>query len=390
MEDGRGHRLENRVPIERSYVSYRKRSGAKHTVAWILDKDNSRGVRLPSSRWYPGKRGKKTGCPSIVRSHLREMATGPSVHRREPWSRNTARSFRKRGRKATRTNRTNEKEAAVEERQPMFTWTVERVEDEETTTKKTKKKSAYRLVRLALIHSDPFYLENSSRKGRSISRNVLSIPSAELGDLGRPVDADSREKRSGRINGLHSNLVPILSTSGFRDQDIDLGPPNYFQDGDPCGPSAVSIEAIFGPFEKERGIVPGVQTLRIFWRRTPDRLVTLASPLETILHGFRGHVVRRRSCRPLSPDTEKIAVPNRCLASFRHCCINLASAINRGLADVLLDVFQLSVDIAHDGNYMSVCFIISCRVCYCFDTKFTKRSIHRCNQVRTVMTRVTV
>lgn len=47
------------------------------------------------------------------------------------------------------------------------------------------------------------------------------------------MDADSSEKkRSGRINGLHSNSVPILSASGFRDQDIDLGPPNYFQDGD--------------------------------------------------------------------------------------------------------------------------------------------------------------
>lgn len=92
-------------------------------------------------------------------------------------------------------------------------------------------------MRLALIHSDPFYLENSSRKGRSISRNALSVPSElESGDLGRPVDADSREKRSGRINGLSiQTQVPILSASVvFGARDIDLGPPNYFQDGDRC------------------------------------------------------------------------------------------------------------------------------------------------------------
>lgn len=54
--------------------------------------------------------------------------------------------------------------------------------------------------------------------------------------------------------GSIQTRVQILSKSGFRAQDIDLGPPNYFQDGDRRGPSTrLGIEAILGPRgERER------------------------------------------------------------------------------------------------------------------------------------------
>lgn len=70
------------------------------------------------------------------------------------------------------------------------------------------------------------------------------------GDLGRGplVDADSRNEARGRINGLHSNSRPDpISRVVFGARDIDLGPPNYFQDGDRCGLAWLPSLAIFGP-----------------------------------------------------------------------------------------------------------------------------------------------
>ena len=93
------------------------------------------------------------------------------------------------------------------------------------------------------------------------------------------MDADSREKRSGRINGASiQTRAPILSASVvFGTRDIDLGPPNYFQDGDRCirGPSTVSIEAIFGSLDWRGGqylvSLLSFQALRISWPPTDAR-----------------------------------------------------------------------------------------------------------------------
>lgn len=53
--------------------------------------------------------------------------------------------------------------------------------------------------------------------------------------------------------GSIQTRVQIVSKSGFRAQDIDLGPPNYFQDGDHRGPSTrLGIEAILGPRGERR------------------------------------------------------------------------------------------------------------------------------------------
>lgn len=132
------------------------------------DKDNSRDrSRLPSSS-VPRKARKKTGCPSIAQSHLLEMATGPPVGQRRgaPTEEQLCVARRE------PSQRNQEKETSVGEKSTDGTTT-----EDNSPRKKKKKKSTYRLVRLALIHSDPFYLENSSRKGRSISRNLLSVPS---------------------------------------------------------------------------------------------------------------------------------------------------------------------------------------------------------------------
>lgn len=107
---------------------------------------------------------------------------------------------------------------------------------------KRKKKSAYSAseTRLSLIHSDPFYLENSSRKGRPISRKVEEGGEREE-ERGRRGKGEGRElvekKHSGRYLGrtvnvliatrrrqrsdasmglLHSPSLPMLSPSGFR------------------------------------------------------------------------------------------------------------------------------------------------------------------------------
>lgn len=134
------------------------------------DKDNSRDrSQLPSSS-VPRKARKKTGCPSIARSHLLEMATGPAVGQRRgaPTEEQLCVARRE------PSQRNQEKETSVGEKSTDGTTTED---NSPRKKKKKKKKSTYRLVRLALIHSDPFYLENSSRKGRSISRNLLSVPS---------------------------------------------------------------------------------------------------------------------------------------------------------------------------------------------------------------------
>lgn len=95
--------------------------------------------------------------------------------------------------------------------------------------------------------------------------------------------------------GSIQTRVQILSKSGFRAQDIDLGPPNYFQDGDRRGPSTrLGIEAILGPRgerERERGVyllslgpcVSYGDGRLADWSRSRARF-------ETISHGFRGHV----------------------------------------------------------------------------------------------------
>lgn len=81
-------------------------------------------------------------------------------------------------------------------------------------------------MRLSLIHSDPFYLENSSRKGRSISRKAwrarggLSPRWTHSGRyLDWTVNPDSKEKTlsngRGRINGLHSASLLMLSSEWF-------------------------------------------------------------------------------------------------------------------------------------------------------------------------------
>lgn len=117
----------------------------------------------------------------------------------------------------------------------------------------------------------------------------------------------------------------------FGDQDIDLGPPNYFQDGDRRGPSTrLGIEAILGPRgERKRERQRGVFLLSL----------GLAYPMATdawpIGHA-RGPASKRfrtvfvdMSLDALADfctgDTRKIAVDNRFLASVRRCCINLAS-----------------------------------------------------------------
>ncbi|XP_012350675.1 uncharacterized protein LOC105737390 isoform X1 [Apis florea] len=140
------------------------------------DKDNSRDrSRLPSSS-VPRKARKKTGCPSIARSHLLEMATGPPVDQRRgaPTEEQLCVA---RARREEPSQRNQEKETSVGEKSTDGTTTEDNSPRKKKKKKKKKKKSTYRLVRLALIHSDPFYLENSSRKGRSISRNLLSVPS---------------------------------------------------------------------------------------------------------------------------------------------------------------------------------------------------------------------
>lgn len=137
------------------------------------DKDNSRDrSRLPSSS-VPRKAREKTGCPSIARSHLLEMATGPPVGQRRGAPTEEQLCVARARREPSQRNQ--EKETSVGEKSTDGTTTEDN--SPRKKKKKKKKKSTYRLVRLALIHSDPFYLENSSRKGRSISRNLLSVPS---------------------------------------------------------------------------------------------------------------------------------------------------------------------------------------------------------------------
>lgn len=115
--------------------------------------------------------------------------------------------------------------------------------------------------------------------------------------------------------GSIQTRVQIVSKSGFRAQDIDLGPPNYFQDGDHRGPSTrLGIEAILGPRGerrrgRERKRQRGVYLLSLGpcvsygdgrladWSRSRARF-------ETISHGFRGHV-SRCSCRLLYWRHEK-------------------------------------------------------------------------------------
>ena len=237
---------------------------------------------------YPGKRGKKTGCPSIARSHLLEMATGPPVGQRRgaPKPRNNCAQPEQE--EESQAKGTKKKKTSVGEKSTRWNNDGGRLaEKEEKEEEEEKEEKVDVQTRAAGLDSFRPFLSREFVPERTLdfSEPSLSrVPSGSSRFRPGPVVADSRrEKRThqwapfklGSRSYLRvvfgprtSILVPLIISKMEIVVVLAHG----------------SVSRLFWVHEgrereRERSVPAFFRALRILWRRTLGRLVTLAGPL---------------------------------------------------------------------------------------------------------------